>query len=90
MPFIVRTSFRIYQILYNRLLQLNDNVTDMSPDEIYNCAECTFTEVVDVLLSCSRACIPSVRKNLQKFWWNAELSELKNASIQANNLEMCG
>lgn len=72
--------------IYSRLLVLNDLVSQVSCDDIYTCVDSAIDEIVDTLWTCSRSCIPSVRKNLLKFWWNEGLSELKNASVVSNNL----
>jgi len=45
-----------------------------------------YYEIVYVLFSTAKLCIPERSENFLKFWWNEELSLLKQASIESNKL----
>jgi exonuclease III len=44
----------------------------------------TLDDIVTVLNNCARFHVPAVRKGALKYWWNEELDELKEASINSH------
>ena len=54
-------------------------VTDIMIDSIYN-------EIVDILSRFAECFVPRRSKSFYKFWWNEELDELKNKSIQSSSI----
>ena len=45
-----------------------------------------YSEIVSVLNSGARLYVPSCRKNLFKFWWNEELTMLKQEAVDSSKL----
>jgi hypothetical protein len=43
-----------------------------------------YDELLKILVQCSDLTIPKVKKNFFKFWWDQELSELKQRSIESS------
>ena len=55
-------------------------------DDVHKCIESVYSSVVSILNSAARLYVPECHKGFFKFWWSEELSLLKEASIQSNNL----
>ena len=73
---------RLQQI---ELLQIDDCAA-LSSTLLYNEIDNVYSQVVDILLMCSLAVVPSVTKGFFKFWWDQELDELKCRSIASCRL----
>jgi hypothetical protein len=58
----------------------------LSNDELHSRVEIIYSNVVNVLVSCANSHIPKHRTNFYKFWWNQELSILKENSIESDKL----
>jgi len=48
--------------------------------EVADCIEYIYDSIVSILNSASSIFVPQVKKAFYKFWWNEELSILKQAS----------
>jgi hypothetical protein len=73
---------RLQQI---ELLQIDDCAA-LSSTLLFNEIDSVYSQVVDILLMCSLASVPSVTKGFFKFWWDQELDELKCRSIASCRL----
>ena len=60
-------------------LDVNTNVLEENINYIYE-------QIVHILRYCSQTYVPRIKKNYFKFWWDAELSELKQQSVAASDL----
>jgi len=56
------------------------------PSELPSCIEHTYDSIVSILNAASSAFVPRVKKGFYKFWWNEELSTLKQASVESDKL----
>ena len=45
-----------------------------------------YNETVHILSSCAEATVPKSHKNFSKFWWDEELTILKQASTDTNKI----
>ena len=61
----------------------NKQITD---NEIGSYIDCIYDEIVCVMSECASAVVPRTRKGFYKFWWDEELSLLKEAAMHANNI----
>ena len=73
------------------LARVDDEVLRYSDGEVADDDVCDFVDrfycdLVDVLLSCAKNFVPERHKGFHKFWWNEDLSMLKEASVHSNQL----
>ena len=89
---IVRTAaeiceFQYYLQPYANAVQnvFNEHVAGRaSVDEVIHCIESTYCSVLSILLSSADVYVPKRRKGFYNFWWNHELNQLKQDSIESN------
>jgi len=77
------------------LINVIDNMLQVCalsvPSEVADCIEYTYDSIVSILNSVSSIFVPRVKKAFYKFWWNEELSILKQASVKSDKtVEVCG
>jgi exonuclease III len=57
-------------------------------DTIRDCIDSTYNTIISVLNNAAYQHVPRVKANVLKFWWDQELSELKDKAIASNKLWM--
>jgi len=62
---------------------VNKQITD---NEIGSYIDCIYDNIVCVMSECASAVVPRTCKGFYKFWWDEELSLLKEAAEHANNI----
>jgi len=60
-------------------IQLRESFSANGIDQIYD-------DIVSVLTTGAKLYVPTGHKNFYKFWWNEELSALKEAAVSSNQL----
>ena len=85
------TSFYNYTHCHldHLMLRLNNIVSLYSDNVIFNASSCIdslYDDIVNVLCSASKLFVPCVKKNFFKFWWDEELSILKEDSIASDKI----
>jgi len=85
-PFHQYTCHFLTPLLSNvMLLACGDNNTGkLRQDDLAAFMNYVYCEIVHTLMSGADADIPTCQKNFLKFWWNEELSLLKQASIESD------
>ena len=58
----------------------------ISVESVSTCIESTSSSVVPVLCSGAKAYVPVCQKEFYKFWWDEELSVLKEASVESDRI----
>lgn len=75
------------QILLNELLLFETNLSSGTTDSyVRTFIESIYNRIVDVLQTASSVAVPSRSKSFYKFWWDQELRQLKESSINDHNL----
>ena len=59
---------------------------EVADDDVCDFVDRFYCDLVDVLLSCAKNFVPERHKGFHKFWWNEDLSMLKEASVHSNQL----
>jgi len=86
-------KYSYYQYTGYHLLPLNDDITNLShaykagtvsADCVRQCIDSAYVSLVSVLRSAADMYVPNCRKNFFKFWWDEDLSLLKQASIDSD------
>jgi len=65
------------------LLYDNGNLT---PGDVAVIVDEVYYDIVSILVSCAKNFVPERRKAFYKFWWDAELTSLKEAAVDADKL----
>jgi len=65
------------------LLYDNGNLT---PGDVAVIVDEDYYDIVSILVSCAKNFVPERRKAFYKFWWDAELTSLKEAAVDADKL----
>ena len=76
------TRIQLQQVLLKieNALQLGESFSANGIDQIYN-------DIVSVLTTAgAKLYVPTRHKNFYKFWWNEDLSALKEAAVSSNQL----
>ena len=68
------------------LSQFDEHTFNVYNVDISETIDSIYNDIVEVLSSGASACIPTHSKNFFKFWWNEELSRLKEASVHSNRV----
>jgi len=68
------------------LSQFDEHTFNVYNVDICETIDSIYNDIVEVLTSGASAYIPTHRKKFLKFWWNAELSRLKEASVHSNRV----
>ena len=55
-------------------------------DSVHSCIESCYRSVISILNSAADMFVPKRQKGFYKFWWDEELSLLKAASVEKNNI----
>jgi len=58
----------------------------VSTENVHCCIESTYRSIVSVLYSAANVFVPKCSKGFFKFWWDEELSLLKEASVESNRI----
>jgi len=56
------------------------------PSSIRKLINSTYTQIVEILLNSAQQSVPIIKVDINKFWWDQELKELKEKCIISNNL----
>jgi len=65
------------------LLYDNGNLT---PGDVAVIVDEAYYDIVNILVSCAKNFVPECQKAFYKFWWDAELTSLKEAAVDADKL----
>jgi len=65
------------------LIYDNGNLT---PGDVAVIVDEAYYDIVNILVSCAKNFVPERRKAFYKFWWDAELTSLKEAAVDADKL----
>lgn len=63
---------------------VNDAVISLPSTDISDHIDNVITMTSNALTQAGRLCVPAIKKNLFKYWWNDELRRLKQESIETN------
>lgn len=75
--------------LYTTLAEVTnfyDNRANFSLDLASSFIENVHAHIVNTLLTASTLFVPQLKKNSLKFWWNAQMSQLKEDSVNSDRL----
>ena len=72
--------------LYYELVDYESSIGILSNTERQNFVDCFYQRIVDILNYSSKQYVPMRYKNFYKFWWSEELTCLKEAAINSNNV----
>jgi len=65
------------------LIYDNGNLT---PGDVAVIVDEAYYDIVNILVSCAKNFVPECQKAFYKFWWDAELTSLKEAAVDADKL----
>jgi len=83
-------------LTYNKLSCINaplfllnmDSIlsVELTSNDILNCVNQYYRDIVLALHECSCSCIPRKKHGFYKYWWDEELTLLKESAIQSYNI----
>jgi hypothetical protein len=72
------------QPIFTHVIGVDSQTSCLSDDELFIQATSAIDNITSILINVSNQCVPCVRKNTFKYWWNEELQELKRCAIDSN------